>query len=46
MYKTMSVLKKDNKKYIKLLVKICLILGEDDFSIEKFRKEIYDNINL
>lgn len=46
MYKTMSVLKKDNKKYIKLLVKICLLLGEDDFNIEKFKEEIYDNFNL
>lgn len=46
MYKNMSVLKKDNKKYIKLLVKICLLLGEDDFNIEKFKEEIYDNFNL
>lgn len=45
-YKTMSVLKQDNKKYIKLIVKICLILGENDFSIKKFQKEIYDHFNL
>lgn len=46
MFKSMSVLKKDNKKYIKLLVKICILLGENDFSIELFRKEIYESFNL
>lgn len=45
MYGLMSELKSNNNFYFKLIIYICLMLGEDNYSIEKWDK-LYDSFNI
>ena len=46
MYSMMSTLKENNNKYLKLLIKICLVLGEDGFTIDKFKDVLYEDYSV
>lgn len=45
MYLLMSKLKENNNFYFKLMINICLMLGEDNYSSEKWR-DLYDRFNI